>query len=299
MSAPFHCGLATLAGRPNVGKSTLLNRLVGEKLSITSRRAQTTRDRTLGIRTLPDAQLVFVDTPGLHAAEGRPLNRYMNRIARSSLQGIDCIVLVITADGWHDGDQYALEQVASLAQPVILAVNMIDRLDDRAQLLPLIEESGRKMNFAAIVPLSARRGDNVDALEREIVRLLPEQPPMFPADQITDRSERFLAAELVREQIFRGFGQEIPYASAVKIDQFKRARGKLNVAATIFVEKEGQKAILIGARGERLKQVGTQARLAMEKLFGARVHLSLWVKVREGWADDARSLKSFGYGGDE
>jgi GTPase len=299
MTESFRSGLATLAGRPNVGKSTLLNRLVGQKVSITSRRAQTTRHRTLGIKTLPDAQLVYVDTPGLHAAEGRSLNRYMNRVARASLQGIDCIVLMITADGWHEGDLYALEQVRNLALPVILVINMVDKLDDRARLLPLMEQSSTKMNFAAIIPLSARNGDNVDALEREIVRHLPLQPPIYPTDQVTDRSERFLAAELIREQIFRGFGQEIPYATAVKIEQFKRARGKLTIEAVIFVEKDGQKAILIGAKGERLKQIGTQARLGMQKLFGAKVHLSLWVKVREGWAESERTLKRLGYGEDE
>jgi GTPase len=296
MSADFRSGLVALVGRPNVGKSTLLNLLVGHKVSITSRRAQTTRHRILGIRTADTFQAVYVDTPGLHAAEGRPLNRFMNRVARTSLDGIDCIVLVITADGWRDGDRFVLQQLRRRQCPIILAINMVDKAEDRANLLPLIKESSALLDFAAIVPLSAKTGDNADSLEREILRHLPAQPPIFPADQVTDRSERFLAAELVREQIFRGFGQEIPYAAAVRVDSFKRAKGKLAVAATIFVEKEGQKAILIGAKGARLKEVGTRARLAMEKLFGTRVHLSLWVKVREGWADDARALKSLGYG---
>ena len=289
------CGLVTIIGRPNVGKSTLLNRLVGEKISITSSRAQTTRHRLLGIRTTEHAQIVYVDTPGLHADNKSMMNRQMNRVATASLQGVDCIVLMIAASGWVDADEYPLRLVAKQGIPVILAINKIDQMKDRRQLLPFIEQSRGKMEFSGIVPISARTGTNVDDLQKAILEYLPHQPLMYPADQITDRSERFLAAELIREQIFRGFRQEVPYATAVSIDQFKRVKRALHIEATIWVEKEGQKPILIGKSGERLKTVGSRARLAMQKLFAAKVHLNLWVKVREGWSDNERALRSLGY----
>ena len=289
------CGLVTIIGRPNVGKSTLLNRLVGEKISITSSRAQTTRHRLLGIKTTENAQIVYVDTPGLHADNKSMMNRQMNRVATASLQGVDCIVLMIAASKWVDTDEYPLRLVAKQGIPVILAINKIDQMKDRRQLLPFIEQSKNKMPFAAIVPLSARTGTNVEELERAILEYLPHQPLIYPADQITDRSERFLAAELIREQIFRGFQQEVPYATAVSIDQFKRVKRTLHIEATIWVEKEGQKPILIGKSGERLKTIGSRARLAMQKLFAAKVHLNLWVKVREGWSDNERALRSLGY----
>jgi GTPase len=289
------CGLVTIIGRPNVGKSTLLNRLVGEKISITSSRAQTTRHRLLGIKTSEHAQIVYVDTPGLHADNKSMMNRRMNRVASASLQGVDCIVLLIAASGWVDADEYPLRLVAGQDVPVVLVINKIDQLKDRRELLPLMERSSGKTAFAGIIPLSARTGENVEDLEKTLLEYLPRQPLMYPADQITDRSERFLAAEIVREQVFRGFQQEIPYATAVSIDQFKRVKGTLHVEATIWVEKEGQKPILIGKGGERLKTVGSRARLAMQKLFAAKVHLNLWVKVREGWSDDERALRSLGY----
>lgn len=294
----FHSGLATIVGRPNVGKSTLLNRLVGAKVSITSPRAQTTRHRLLGIKTTDSAQFVYVDTPGLHAAEGSRLGRYMNRAARASVEGVDAVLLVITADGWREADEHALELVAGAERPVVLVVNMVDRLKDRSALLPLIEASAKKFAFAEIVPVSARTGDNVDALEAALAKYLPAQPPIYPADQLTDRSERFLAAELVREQVFRGFSHEVPYAVAVRVERFQRAKGTLHIAAAIWVEKEGQKAILIGKGGERMKEIGTRARLAMQKAFGGKVHLELWVKVRERWTDDAHALQTLGYEGD-
>ncbi len=296
MSDPItRCGLVTLAGRPNVGKSTLLNRLVGRKISITSARAQTTRHRLLGIKTTGHAQAIYVDTPGLHADNKGMMNRHLNRVAGASLQGVDCIVLLIAASGWTEEDEYPLRLLAKQDIPVILAINKLDQIKDRGRLLPLMEQSGRKMAFADIVPVSARTGTNVGDLEKTILKYLPEQPPLYPADQITDRGERFLAAELVREQIFRGFQQEVPYATAVSIEQFKRAKGTLHVEATIWVEREGQKPILIGKDGQRLKAVGSRARLAMQKLFATKVHLNLWVKVREGWSDNERLLRSLGY----
>ena len=288
-------GLVTLAGRPNVGKSTLLNRLVGRKISITSPRAQTTRHRLLGIKTTEQAQIVYVDTPGLHTDNKGMMNRQMNRVADASLQGVDCIVLLIAASGWARGDEYPLERAAQQGIPVILAINKLDLLKDRSELLPLMEMSSRKAGFAEIVPISARTGANTDDLEKAILKYLPQQPFLYPEDQVSDRGERFLASELIREQIFRGFQQEVPYATAVSIEQFRRAKGALRIEATIWVEREGQKPILIGKDGQRLKTVGTRARLAMQKLFGGKVHLQLWVKVREGWSDSERALRSLGY----
>lgn len=288
-------GLVTLAGRPNVGKSTLLNRLVGRKISITSPRAQTTRHRLLGIKTTEQAQIVYVDTPGLHTDNKGMMNRQLNRVADSSLQGVDCIVLLITAGGWTKADEYPLQRVTQQDIPVILAINKLDLLKDRSELLPLMELSSCKAGFAEIVPVSARTGANADELENAILKYLPQQPFLYPEDRVSDRGERFLASELIREQIFRGFQQEVPYATAVSIEEFRRAKGALRIEATIWVEKEGQKPILIGKDGQRLKTVGTRARLAMQKLFGGKVHLQLWVKVREGWSDSERALRSLGY----
>ncbi len=295
LETPSRCGIVTLAGRPNVGKSTLLNRLVGQKISITSSRAQTTRHRMLGIKTTKHAQIVYVDTPGLHTDNKGMMSRHLNRVAGASLQGVDCIVLLISASGWVKADEYPLQLVAKQGIPVILAINKVDQLEDRRQLLPFIEKSSQKMAFAEIVPVSARTGANVDELESAILHYLPQQPPLYPADQITDRGERFLAAELIREQIFRGFQQEVPYATAVSIEQLKRIKGTLHIEATIWVDKEGQKPILIGKDGQRLKTVGSRARLAMQKIFASKVHLNLWVKVREGWSDSERALRSLGY----
>jgi len=291
----FRSGLVTILGRPNVGKSTLLNRLVGEKVSIVSRRPQTTRHRVLGIRTTETAQIVYVDTPGLHPPEGRQLNRYLARLARGSVEGVDAVVLMITADGWRREDELGLDVVRKLTVPVLLVINKIDRLKGRAALLPLIEESARRMAFAEIVPLSARTGDNVEALERVLPKYLPEQPPIYPVTQRTDKSERFQAAEIVREQVYALYGQEVPHATAVEIDRYRRGKGRLDIAATLWVEKEGQKAILIGARGERLKQVGMRARQALERMHGVKVNIELWVKVRKGWSDDVQALRRLGY----
>jgi GTP-binding protein Era len=296
MSGSLHCGIVALVGRPNVGKSTLLNRLVGERVSITSQRPQTTRHRILGIKTRERGQIVYVDTPGLHRDVHKPLNRYMNRIARGSLEGVDCILLVIGAQGWIEADAYPLELVREQRCPVILVINKIDRLAARTELLPLIEAASHKMNFSEIVPVSALKGSNLADLEDAILRHLPAQPPLYAAEQLTDKSERFLAAEFIREQVFRGFGQEVPYSATVRIDQFRHVQGTRHIEATILVEKEGQKGILIGKGGERLKTVGTRARAAMQKLFGGKVHLQLWVKVKHGWSESEQALKSLGYG---
>jgi GTPase len=298
MSSDYQSGFVALIGRPNTGKSTLLNRLVGQKVSITSRRPQTTRHRILGIKTDARAQIMFVDTPGLHKSEGSMMSRYLNRAASGSIEGVDCILLLITADGWKAEDEQALAHARRQSAPVILVINKIDKQKDSARLLPLIEESRAKMNFAEIIPVSARNGTGVDDLEGTIRRYLPAHPPHYPADQLSDRSDRFMAAELVREQIFRLLGKEVPYATAVEIQEFKQEPKLIRIEAIIWVEKAGQKAIVIGKNGERLKEIGTHARLAMQKAFASKVYLGLWVKVREGWSDDARALHSLGYGDD-
>lgn len=296
MAAAIHrCGFIAIVGRPNVGKSTLLNRLIGQKISITSARPQTTRHRVLGIKTVDDAQCVFVDTPGLHANNKKAMNHYMNRAASGSLEGVDAVVLTIAAPAWREEDQYVLGLLSEVRAPVVLAINQIDRLHTRTQVLPLIEQSAALFSFSAIVPVSAKTGANVAHLEASLRAYLPQRPALFDAEQITDRSERFLVAELIREQVFRGFGQELPYATTVSIEQFKDEPKLARIDAVIWLEKDGQKAILIGKDGARLKKIGTRARIEMEKLIGKKVFLSLWVKVREGWSDDARALHSLGY----
>ncbi len=297
-AAEFRSGFIAVIGRPNVGKSTLVNRLVGQKVSITSRRPQTTRHRILGIKTTADSQVIYVDAPGIHTGSTGTMNQYMNRAATGSVEGVDCLLLVISAPRWLDEDAPALALARRQTCPVLLVINKIDRIGDRAELLPLIRESHEKMAFAEIIPVSAENGDNIAELEATVRRYLPEHPPQFPADQVSDRSDRFMASELVREQIFRSLGQEIPYAVAVMIDTFRQETRLIHIDATFLVEKEGQKAILIGKDGARLKEIGRRARLEMQKLFGSKVYLGLWVKVREGWSDDARALRSLGYGDD-
>ena len=299
MTAQEKSGLVTFIGRPNVGKSTLLNALVGQKVSITSRRPQTTRHRIMGVSTKEHVQIVYVDTPGLHPGKGRVINRFMNRAASGALHGVDCIVMLVEAGGWQEADERVLELLRNQAIPVVLTVNKIDLLKRRDDLLPFIEVLRQKFEFSEIVPVSAVKRTNLDELEAVLSQQLPEQPPLFPKDQLTDRSERFMAAELVREQIFRSLGQEIPYAVAVEIEKFKTEKKILHIDALVWVEKNGQKAIVIGKGGERMKQIGSAARQEMESFFGKKVNLGLWVKVREGWSDNERSLRSFGYAGDD
>lgn len=295
----FRSGFVAIIGRPNVGKSTLLNRLVGQKVSITSQRAQTTRHRILGIHSTAQAQIVYVDTPGLHRGESdKQLSRHMNREARVSLEGVDAVVLVMTADGWTERDEPALQVAQQAACPVILVINKVDRVKVRERLLPLIEAMQLRHAFADIVPLSAQDGDNLPALEKILLRLLPEHSAYFGTDQITDRNDRFQASEFVREQVFRRFGEEVPYAVAVEITEFREEPKHQHIEAVIWVEKEGQKAILIGKGGASLKEIGRSARLELQKAFGRKVYLGLWVKVREGWSNDARALKSLGYNED-
>ena len=296
MAEPHRSGFVAVVGRPNVGKSTLVNALLGTKLSITSRRPQTTRDRILGICTRPEAQIVLLDTPGLHPGKStRALNRYMNRAATGALDGVDLAVMVVEALRWGEGDTAVLERVREAGVPALLVVNKVDLVADKARLLPYLADAGARAPFLDVVPLSARRRRDGERLARAIVAHLPEGDPIFPPDQYTDRSERFLCAELVREKLFRLLGQEVPHRLAVDLERFERRGDSVHVAARIWVESRGQKAIVIGRAGERLKRVGSEARRDMQTILGARVHLELWVKVRSGWSDDERFLGELGY----
>lgn len=291
----FRSGYVAIVGRPNVGKSTLMNRILGQKISITSNKPQTTRHRILGIKTTESFQAVYVDTPGLHLNAKKAMNRYMNRAASSSLADVDMILFVIEAEKWTDEDESVLQKLQSQSIPVVLVVNKIDYLKDKEQLLPLLQQLSSKMDFFAVMPLSALKGQNVESLEKEVLRVLPESPPIYPEEYVTDRSERFLAAEIIREKLMRSMGQELPYSTAVEIEQFKNDNGLLRINALIWVERDSQKKIVIGKGGEQLKAIGKQARLDMEKLFDAKVFLQLWVKVKEGWSDNERILNSLGY----
>ena len=291
---PFRAGYVAIVGRPNVGKSTLLNRLVGQKLSITSRRPQTTRDRVIGILTQPGAQFVFVDTPGIQSAHGSRLNRYMNRSATQALEQVDVVALVIEALRFGAQDKKILTGIPD-ATPVVAVVNKIDRLDDKAALLPFLASLSSAYPFREIVPVSAETGLQADILLRVLRQLLPESAPIYGEDELTDRSERFLAAELIREKLFRLLGEEVPYATAVEIERFEQEGNLRRISASILVERDGQKPIVIGKGGDKLKAIGTQARQDMEKLFGGKVFLELFVKVREGWMDNPAALKRLGY----
>ena len=292
----FKSGYVAIIGRPNVGKSTLINRMLGQKLCITSRRPQTTRHRILGIKTEESSQLVYVDTPGLHTDGKRAMNRYLNRAAASSIDDVDVILFMVDGLNWTDDDEQVLERLKSNATaPVILVLNMVDKLSDKAMLLPHVEKITQEYTFAKVLPISARKGINVDELETEIKQLVPEGELIFPEDQFTDRSSRFLAAELVREKLFRQLGQELPYSLTVEIEQYKQEDELIRISAVIYVERSGQKSIVIGKKGELLKAVGREARIEMEGMFDSKVFLELWVKVRDGWSDNDRMLKNLGY----
>ncbi len=289
-----HSGFIAIVGRPNVGKSTLLNHLIGQKISITSRKAQTTRHRITGILTEEQTQFVFVDTPGFQTQHTNALNRSMNRVVTSSLREVNVVLFVLEARQFDERDQQVLELLPQ-DRPVILVINKADLLADKAELLPFIEKLSAMRHFAAIVPISARQGKQLDTLLDAIRPYIPEGEHLFGEDEITDRNERFLAAELLREKIFRFTGEELPYSVSVVIEQFK-LEGKLRrIHAAILVDKDAHKAMLIGSKGEKLKEIATQARLDMEKLFDGKVFLEVFVKVRSGWADSAQMLKSLGY----
>jgi len=290
------CGVVAVVGRPNVGKSTLMNRLIGERLSITASRPQTTRHRIQGVYTDSDLQVIFVDTPGLHGGARKQLNHALNRTASAALAGVDYAVFVVGVGRWSDDDALVRDRLLEAGLPVIGAVNQIDRLRDKKTMLPYLEALSGRLEMEAIVPVSARTGANVDRLWATLAERAPYGEHLFAADALTDRSERFLAGELVREQLTRRLGQEVPYALTVGIERFETLEdGRAGIDATIWVEREGQKAIVIGRRGERLKAVGAGARQAMQRLFGMGVHLELWVKVLADWSDDPRALQRFGY----
>jgi GTP-binding protein Era len=295
----YRCGYIALVGRPNVGKSTLLNRILGQKISITSRRPQTTRHRVLGIKSQANAQLIYVDTPGIHEFSGRAMNRHMNRTASSVLLDVDVVVFLVDGLHWTRDDDLVLKKLGQVSCPVILAVNKIDLLGNREELLPRLQTLSEKYAFEQIIPISASKGDNVEQLEAVIERLLPQAPPLFPEDQVTDRSVRFLAAELVREKLFRKLGKELPYGLTVEIEQFKSDPKITHIHALIWVERKSQKFIVIGRQGRLLKETGIEARRDIETLIDGKVNLKLWVKVKEGWADDERALRSLGYTHDE
>ena len=288
------CGFVAIVGRPNVGKSTLLNHILGQKLSITSRKPQTTRHQVLGIKTEGPVQAIYVDTPGMHEEEPRAINRYMNKAATSALKDVDVAVFVVDQMAWTTADEMVLEKLSSLKCPVILGVNKVDRIENREALLPHLDMLSRKREFAEIIPLSALKGMNLEPLEAAVSRFLPESVHFYPDDQITDRSERFMASEMVREKITRQLGAELPYSVAVEIEEFRKDGKTLHISALILVEREGQKKIIIGDKGERLRRIGQEARTDMERLFDSKVMLRLWVKVKRGWADSDRALKSLG-----
>nr|WP_177323693.1 GTPase Era [Pseudomonas sp. P818] len=289
------CGYVAIVGRPNVGKSTLLNHILGQKLAITSRKPQTTRHNMLGIKTEGEVQAVYVDTPGLHKHNDKALNRYMNRSASSALKDVDVVVFVVDRTRWTDEDQLVLEKVQHVKCPILLAVNKADRLEDKSELLPHLNWLAEQLPQAEIVPISALQGQNLDTLEKLVGERLPESEHFYPEDQITDRSSRFLAAELIREKIMRQLGAELPYQITVEIEEFKQEGRILHIHGLILVERDGQKKIIIGDKGERIKRIGADARKDMETMFDSKVMLNLWVKVKGGWSDDERALRSLGY----
>jgi GTP-binding protein Era len=278
-----------------VGKSTLLNHLLGQKLCITSRKPQTTRHNLLGIKTEGTVQMIFVDTPGIHTNHERAINRVMNRSAASVISDVDVVIFVVDRFDWSNADEYVARHISNSAVPVIVALNKVDMIDDKTELLPHLEFLASKVNASALIPLSALKKTNLNELEEKIKSFIPEQPHIFPEDQITDRSERFLVAEIVREKITRQLGAEVPYQVTVEIERF-RVDGKITfIDALILVERDGQKKIIIGAKGERIKKIGEQARVDIESLLGCKVMLKTWVKIRSGWSDDERALRSLGY----
>jgi GTPase len=294
MSEGFRTGYLAVIGRPNVGKSTLTNRLVGAKVSITSKKAQTTRHRIHGVLTTGEAQFIFVDTPGFQMTHKNALNRLMNRSVTSTFADVDVILLVVEAGNWGNGEAEILRMLPA-GTPVLLVINKIDRLADKKELLPFIAKVSALHEFAELVPLSAEKGIGTDELLTAVMRYLPEGPPVFDADDITDRSERFMASEILREKLFRNLGEELPYGIAVEIEKFEQEGELRRIHAAVIVDRAGHRAIVIGKAGERLKRISTDARKEMETLFGGKVWLETWVKVKGGWADDERALKSLGY----
>ncbi len=289
-------GYVSIVGRPNVGKSTLLNRILGQKISITSRKPQTTRHNIVGINTTESAQMVYVDTPGMHLDNVGAMNQYLNRAANQTLHDVDVILFLVENVKWTDEDEAVLRKLKDTKIPVVLVVNKSDRMTDKARLFDHMNTLSQKMTFAEIIPVSAKNGKHIDKLEEMVDSYMPEGDLIYPEDQVTDRSVRFLASEMIREKLMRSLGQELPYSLTVEIEKFSEEGGLIDVAAVIWVERKGQKAIIIGNKGQNLKNIGQQARVDMEKMLDKKVFLQLWVKVKEGWSDDLRALRSLGYG---
>lgn len=295
MADEFRSGFVAVVGRPNAGKSTLVNALVGEKVSIVTSKPQTTRHRILGIRNRPESQIIFVDTPGLHSEARKLINRTMNRAAITSLEGADLVLMVVEGQGWHRGDDHVLERLSGREIPIVLVVNKIDRVRSRIELLPLLEECGHRGSFAAIIPVSALTGENLDELIGIVQSHLPTGPMLFPGDMTTDRGVAFRVAEVLREKLMESLRREVPYGLAVEIEALEETRGLLRVSAVIWVSKDSQRPIVVGRGGATLKKVGQAARIELDKLFDKRVYLQTHVRVRRNWADDARSLRQFGH----
>ena len=293
-ASDFRCGYIAIIGRPNVGKSTLMNALIGAKVSITSRKAQTTRHRITGIQTTDDTQFIYVDTPGFQTRHSNALNKTLNRTVTNTLTGVDLVLFLVEAGTFGAADQQVIDLLPA-GVPVILVLNKSDRVKDKAVLLPFAQQIAAKHDFAAVVPVSAKLGFQLQNLQDEIRKRLPANPPVFGADDITDRSEKFLAAEIVREKVFRFVGDELPYTSTVLIEKFEQEGDLRRVFAAVLVERDTHKAMLIGHKGARLKEISTQARLDMERLFGGPVYLEVWVKVKSGWADNEAGLRAYGY----
>ena len=289
------CGFAALIGRPNVGKSTLMNHLLKQKISITSRKPQTTRHRIVGINTTEMGQVIYLDTPGMHSSEKRALNRYLNRTADTTLLGVDVVVWLIDGLAWQDYDEVIFNKLGKAGLPVILAVNKVDRIRDKEQILAFFAEAQHRFPFKHLVPISALKNTNLEELENAIFDLLPEGGLIYPEDQITDRPERFLCAEIIREKLTRRLGDELPYALTVEIELYQDMPNITKIYAVIWVERQAQKTIVIGKEGEMLKKIGMDARLDIEKLIGRKTYLQLWVKVKKGWSDNERALRSLGF----
>lgn len=295
MSDHKHAGYAALVGRPNVGKSTLLNRLLGQKMAITSHKPQTTRHRILGVRTDQRGQVVYIDTPGIHQRGNKAMNRYLNRTAHTSLADVDLALFVIQALTWHAEDEQVLKAIEQANVPAIAVVNKVDTVQPRERLLPFLSELGQRHRFLEIIPVSARQGTQVDKLNELVIEHLPQGEPIFPEDQITDRPERFFAAEILREQVIRRYHKELPYSVTVDIERFEEQPDRYVIGAVIWVEREGQRAILLGHQGSAMKEAASAARQNMVEFFGTRVHLDVWIKVKKSWSSDEASLAQLGY----
>lgn len=292
-----HCGFIAIVGRPNVGKSTLLNHILGQKISITSRKPQTTRHRIMGVDTDGDYQAIFVDTPGLHIEEKRAINRLMNRAANSTLSDVNLVFFLVDGTHWTADDEMVLNKLKAANFPVVLCVNKVDKVPDRNLVMSHMQEMTQKMDFVDIVPISAKLGKNTDVLRKHVRDFLPKATHHFPEEYVTDRSQRFMASEIVREKLMRFTGDELPYSVTVEIERFdyNPDNDGFHINALILVERSGQKKMVIGKGGEKIKTIGREARLDMEELFGRKVYLETWVKVKSGWADDERALRSLGY----